>query len=149
MQELYEKISAMNSDYFALRGEIVSAERQLAKLTERLSMWEQYSENKAVHKRLAAIKPGGQGKFRAAHSAGLALYDASARYLDDLKSGGEAITPKKWRSEAARLTVQKNALYQQMWAMRADIQAVEKIHKTADQLVNVEKFKNKGPEHEH
>ena len=44
MQELYEKISAMNSDYYTLRGEIVSVERQIAKLNEHLPMWEQYSE---------------------------------------------------------------------------------------------------------
>jgi cell division protein FtsB len=56
MSELYEKISAMNSDYYTLRGEIVSAERQIAKLNERLSMLEQFSENKAIHKRLSNIK---------------------------------------------------------------------------------------------
>ena len=146
MQELYEKISAMNSDYYALRGEIVSAERQIAKLSEHLSMWEQYSKNKAVYKRLAAMKPKTQEKFQTAHSAELALYDAAVRYLDDLKSGGEAITPKAWRSETERLTVQKNALYQQMRAMRADIQAVEKIRKAANTLAKTEKFKEKEQE---
>lgn len=140
------KISAMNSDYYALRGEIVSAERQLAKLNERLSMWEQYYENKAIHKRLAAMKPKTQEKFQVAHSAELALYDAAVRYLDDLKSGGEAITPKTWHSESERLTIQKNALYQQMRAMRADIQAVEKIRKTADTLAKTEKSKDKEQE---
>ena len=55
MQELYEKISAMNSDYYALRGEIVSTERQLADLNEWLSMWEQYSKSKFIHKRLSNI----------------------------------------------------------------------------------------------
>ena len=77
------------------------------------------------------------------------MYDTAVRYLDDLKSGGEAITPKIWRSESERLTIQKNALYQQMRAMREDIKSVEKIRKIADQLAKTEKTKNKKPEHEH
>lgn len=74
--------------------------------------------------------------------------DAAARYLDDLKSGGEFITPKKWRAEAERLTTHKDALYQKMRAIREDIKAVEKIRKSADQLATVEKSKNKEPDHE-
>lgn len=146
MSELYEKVSAMNSDYYALRGEIVSAERQIAKLNERLSMWEQYSKNKAVHQRLAAMKAKAAAKFQAAHSAELALYDAAVRYLDDLKKSGEAITPKKWRSECAQFTTHKNVLYEKMRAMREDVKAVEQLRKTADQLAKTEKTKDK--EHE-
>lgn len=143
MQELYEKISAMNSNYYALRGEIVSTERRIAKLNEQLSMWEQYSANKAVHKRLAAMNPKTQEKFQAAHSAELALYATAAHYLDDLKLSGEAITPKKWRSKAEYLTAHKDELYQKMKAMREDIKAVEKIRRTADTLAKSKKSKEK------
>ena len=38
MQELYEKVAAMNKDYYDLRGKIVSTERRLAVLDERLEM---------------------------------------------------------------------------------------------------------------
>lgn len=74
MPELYEKISAMNSDYYALQGEIVTAERQITKLNERLSMWDRYSGNKAIHQRLATMKPKAIANFQDAHSAELALY---------------------------------------------------------------------------
>lgn len=143
MQELYEKISTMNSDYYALRGEIVSAERQLAKLNGHLSMWEQYSENKAVHKRLSNIKPGIRDTFTERHRAELILFDASAKYFDDLKASGETITPQKWRAEVERLTSHKSELYQRMGTMRDDIKAVEKIRKTADTLAKTEKSINK------
>lgn len=57
----------------------------------------------------------------------LALYGTAVRYLDALKVSGEKITPKHWQAEVECLTVQNNTLYQQMKAMRADIQSVEKI----------------------
>ena len=42
MQELHEKVTAMNKDYYDLRGQIVKAERRLAVLDERLEMCAQY-----------------------------------------------------------------------------------------------------------
>ena len=117
MQELYEKISVMNSHYYALRGEIVSAERRIAKLKERLSMWEQYSENEAVQKRLFNIKPDMQQTFTEEHRAELILFNAAAKYFDDLKESGEAITPQKWRTEIEHLTAHKDEQYQRMKAM--------------------------------
>ncbi|MGI5900614.1 MAG: hypothetical protein ACOX8S_11970 [Christensenellales bacterium] len=90
----------MNGDYYALRGEIVGAERRVSILNERLSMWAQYSKNKRVHQQLVPMKPKARGKYQAAHSAELALYDAAARYLDVLKVSGEAVTPKQWRQGA-------------------------------------------------
>lgn len=143
MPDLYEKISAMNSDYYALRGEIVSAERQLAMLNERLSMWGQYSDYKSIHKRLSDVKPGTRDTFTEKHRTDLILFDAAVRYLDDLKASGEKITPKLWQTETARLTAQKDSLYLRMKAMREDIKAVERIRKTADTLAKTENSKNK------
>ena len=42
MEQLHEKVAAMNKDYYDLRGKIVKAERHLAVLDERLEMWAQY-----------------------------------------------------------------------------------------------------------
>ena len=146
MLELYEKISAMNNDYYALWGEIVSTERQIAKLNERLTMWEQYSKTKAAHKHLSNMKPGIRESFTEKRCAELILFDAAAKYFDDLKAYGEIIAPQKWRAEVEHLTAHKDEQYQRMKAMREDIKAVEKIRKAADMLAKTEKFKDK--EHE-
>ena len=111
-------------------------------------MWKQYSDNKAFHQRLAALKPRTQEKFRNAHSVELALYDASVWYLDELKASGEKITPKHWQTETERLTTQNSSRYQQMKAMRADIQTVEKIRQTADELARSEKSRDWGRDYE-
>ena len=134
MEQLYEKVSAMNSSYYDLRGKIVKAERRLSVLNERLEMWTQYQKYKPVRQKLDKIAPAKREQFEQRHSADLALFDAAVRYLDTLKASGEAITPKAWRAEAQKLTSEKDADYLTMRAMREDIKAVETLKKTADRL---------------
>lgn len=148
MQELHAKVTAMQTEYYGLRGEIAANARQIDGLKKRLSMWKQYTDNKPVHQQLASLKPRAQEKFQDMHSVELALYDASVRYLDELKASGEKITPKHWQAEAERLIAHNDTLYQQMKAMRTDIQAVEKIRKTADELARSEKPKDQGRNYE-
>lgn len=148
MQELYAKVTAMQTEYYGLRGEIAATARQIGGLNKRLSMWKQYSHNKPVHQRLTALKPRAREKFQDAHSVELVLYDAAVRYLDELKASGEKITPKCWQAEMERLSAHNDTLYQQMRFMRADIQAVEKIRKTADELARAEKSRDRGQEYD-
>ena len=118
---LHEKISDMNREYYALRGEIASTERELAQFNERLSMWKQYSQNKDVYQRLAALKLGERDSFSEKHRVELILFDSAASYFDELKSSGEVISPKQWRTEMERLTAHKDSLFQQVKDMRGDI----------------------------
>ncbi|QAT50241.1 conjugal transfer protein TraA [Caproiciproducens sp. NJN-50] len=148
MQELHAKVTAMQTEYYGVRGEIAATARQTDGLNKRLSMWKQYTDNKPVRQRLVSLKPQAREKFQDAHSVELALYDAAIRYLDDLKVSGEKLMPKHWQTEVERLTAQSNALYQQMKAMRTDIQAIEKIRKTADELARPEKSRDRGCNHE-
>ena len=148
MPELYAKVTAMQTQYYNLRGEIAAIGRQTDDLKKRLSMWKQYSENRVFHQRLAALKPRVREKFQDAHQTELLLYDAAVRYLNDLKASGEKITPKEWRAEAERLTSRERAMYQKMKAMREDIKAVEKIRKTADELTRSEKHRDREQEPE-
>ncbi len=134
MQELFDKVAAMNSDYYDLRGKIVSKERRISVLTERLEMWEQYQKYKPVRQKLDKVATAKREQFEQRHSADLALFDAAVRYLDTLKSSGEAITPKAWRAEATKLTAEKDADYLKMRDMREDIKAVETLKKTAERL---------------
>ena len=97
MPELYEKVSAINSGYYDLRGKIVKAERRLTGLNERLEMWAQYQKYKPVRQELDKVAPAKREQFEQRHSADLALFDAAVRYLDTLKASGESITPKAWR----------------------------------------------------
>ena len=148
MPKLHAKVTAMQMEYYNLRGEIAAIARQIDGLQKRLSMWKQYADSKPVHQRLAALKPRAREKFQDAHSVELALYDAAVRYLNELKASGEKITPKHWQAEMERLTAQNNILYQQMKAMCTDIQAVEKIRKTADAFARSEKSRDRTQKQE-
>lgn len=148
MQELHAKVTAIQTEYYTLRGEIAATARRSDDLEERLSMWKQYADNKPVHQRLASLKPRAREKFQDAHSVELALYDAAVRYLNELKASGEKITPKHWQAEMERFATQNGSRYQQMKAMRKDIQAVEKIRKTAEELPRSEKSRERGQDYE-
>ena len=134
MAQLYEKVDAMNSDYYELRGKIVSAERRISALSERLEMWAQYQRTKPVRQALGKVKPGKREQYQQKHGSDLASFDAAVHFLDDLKESGEEIRPKEWQAEIDRLTAQKDLDYQQMRAMREDIKSVERLKKTAEQL---------------
>ena len=134
MEQLYEKVANMNGDYYALCGKISKAERRIAVLDKRLEMCAQYDRTKPVRQKLDKLKPGKREKYQQEHRGELAAFDTAAHFLKDLKASGEAITPKAWRAEAAKLTAQKDADYQKMRAMREDIKAVESLRKAADRL---------------
>ena len=146
MQELYEKVSAMNSDYYDLRGKIVSAERRLAVLDKRLEMWAQYEKCKPIRQKLDKVKPGKREKYQQEHRAELAAFDTAAQFLKELKASGEAITPKAWNAEAAKLAAQKDMDYTQMRAMRDEIKAVESLRKAADRLAREGQHQQKEQE---
>jgi MobA/MobL family. len=148
MPELHGKISDMNRDYYALRGEIASTERELDKLSERLAMWRQYEENKDVYQQLTTLKPGARDSFSEKHRVELILFDSAASYFDELKAAGEAISPQKWRAETERLTSHKDSLFQQVKAMRKDIALLEKFRKTAEGVAGGRKSKVKEPDYE-
>lgn len=143
MQELYETVSKMNDDYYALRGEIVSRERRIADLNKRLEMLTRYRENKAVRQKLDALKLSKRAEYAERHRAELTLFDAAKRYLDELTATGEKVTPKAWRAEVQKLAALKDAEYIQMRQMRDKIKAVENIRKTAEQLAKNEPDKSK------
>ena len=134
IQGLFDKIAAMNGDYYALRGEIVSKERRISALNERLEMWRQYQKYKPVRQKLDKIAPGKREQFDQRHRADLALFDAAHHYLDTLKASGEAITPKAWRTEVQTLTAERAADYLKMRAMREDVKAAEMLRKNAERL---------------
>lgn len=146
MQELFEKVSGMNKAYYDLRGEIVSGERQIKKLEERIAMYEQYEKYKGICRQLKKVKPEKREQFREQHYTEVALYEAAARYLDELKAAGEPIKPKSWRREVDTLTAKKNLQYQEMRAMREELKAVERLKKTAEQLARGEQTRKQEPE---
>ena len=147
MQQLHEKIVDMNAHYYDLRGKIASAERRIAVLTERGEMWAQYNRYKAIRKQLDKVKPAKRELFEQRHSQELAVYEAAARYLKELKDSGEALTPKTWGREIAQLTAEKEANTLRMKAMRDELKAAEQLRKAANLLARQEQH-HKKEEHE-
>ena len=148
MPELHDRITDMNREYYTLRGEISSTECELARLNERLSMWEQYLQNKDVYQQLAILKPGERDSFSEKHRVELILFDFALSYLDELKASGEAIEPKQWRAEKERLASHKDLLFQRVKDMLGDIALLEKFRKSAEGIPSGRKSMTKEHEYE-
>ena len=127
-----EILTQLISDLHAVRSGILLWSENIVEINKQ--MFPQYEKYKSIHRQYAKMKPAKQKQFEQRCHAELTLYDAAVRYLENLKAGGEAITPKKWRNEADVLTAQKKLQYQELRAMREEIKAVEKLRKTAEQL---------------
>lgn len=148
MQQLHEKISAMNSQYYNLRGKIVSIERQIASIQKQIEMWTQYSKYRPIRKQLDRINPEKQELFKDRHSRELILYAAADRFLQERKDGGEVITPKVWKDELIKLTTEKDKKYTEMRAMREKLKSVEQLKKAAEGLAKEEQSKLQNRESE-
>ena len=110
-------------------------------------MWAQYNRYKPIRKQLDKVKPAKRELFEQRHSRELALYEAAARYLKELKDGGEALTPKAWEREIAQLTAEKEANTLRMKAMRDELKAAEQLRKAANLLARQDQH-HKKEEHE-
>lgn len=106
-----------------------------------------YNRYKAIRKQLDKVKPAKQKLFEQRHSRELALYEAAARYLKELKDGGEVLTPKAWEQEIAQLTVEKEANPLRMKAIRDELKAAEQLRKAANLLARQDQH-HKKEEHE-
>ena len=143
VQQLHDKIAAVNSCYYDLRGQIVSAERRLNVLNKHLEMWSYYEQHKPVRLQCDKLTGKKQERFMQEHCAELTLFDSAYQYLSELKEKGEALTPKNWRAEAKMLSDQRDKLYHKMKSMREEIKTLETLRRTIDQMTRDEKKKGK------
>ncbi|MBP3649399.1 MAG: MobA/MobL family protein [Clostridia bacterium] len=143
VQQLHDKIAAVNSSYYDLRGQIVSAERRLNVLNKHLEMWSCYEQYKPIRLQCDKLTGKKQERFMQEHRAELALFDSAYQYLSELKEKGEALAPKKWRSEASALSTQKERLYHKMQGMCEEIKTLETLRRTVDRMIHEMQFHEK------
>lgn len=134
MQQLHEKVSSLNKAYYDLRGEIVKTERQIASLEERLKMWQQYQDNKAIHAKIENASSRKREQIETSYRAELTLFNTAEQYLQELKLNGESITPKKWQSKVSMLSTKKSKLYYEMYSIRKDIKAIEQLRRNSEEI---------------
>jgi len=134
---LTQKIAALNKDFYALRGEIVSREKQIAALSERLQMWRQYQKYLPVSKQMLEMKPKKREQFQELHQAEFVLFTAAKNYLGELKKAGDKIEPKKWQKDIEKLTNEKDSQYRHMKEMQEKIKEIEQQKKAAEQQTRI------------
>lgn len=141
--QLMKELEKLKSQQEKVRKEIEQLQNRQKILLNRKTDTERRARTR---RQLDKVKPGRKGQFEQRHETELALYEAAARYLEELKSGGETVTPKKWRAESEKLAAQKEIHYQEMRTMREQIKAVENLRKAADQLERSQQDRNRKKE---
>lgn len=134
--DLTAQINNLGEKYYALRSDIVSNEKQIAVLSERLEMWQQYKKYLPLHKQLEQLKPKNQQQFQDEHRAEFILLAAAKKYLSKLRKAGGKIEPKKWQQDIAILTDEKDLQYQQMQKMHEEIREIERQKKLLEQTIS-------------
>ena len=141
--QLMKELEKLKSQQEKVRKEIEQLQNRQKILLNRKTDTERRARTR---RQLDKVKPGKKEAFEQKHGTELVLYEAAARYLEKLKSGGEVLTPKKWRAESEKLTAQKEIHYQEMRSMREQIRAVENLRKAADQLEKSQQNRNRKKE---
>ena len=163
MKDLEKKVNAMNVKLNSAREDLNKTERRIDTLEEHI----QQSENFKEHRRLKRAYDGLYSEYTAAKKAtgffaerkaqkaldavnsfcetnytGLTLYNTAEKYLHDVLQ--KRFDPKKlppitmWREELAAKTADKDALYQEYYALKDETAKVENIRKSVEKIIQGE-----------
>jgi hypothetical protein len=164
MDALEKKVRVMRSNFNSVSEDLKKTERRIVTLKEHIRHSENYKNNrkhKARYDELyslytAALKATGFGAERKAqkaldaatayyetHRSEIAMYDNAERYLRDVLQ--ERFDPKKqppvtrWRNDLAAKTTEKEALYQEYYALKEETAKVEKIKRSVTEILKSER----------
>jgi hypothetical protein len=132
----------MRSQFDAVSGKIKSREKRLKTLAEHIRQAETYLKHKAVYQQFKQQKPGKQDAFYQSHSSEIILYESAERYLKQNMNGNSTLPIKAWKSEAERLTAEKDTLYQEFYRLKEEVREVEIIRRNVERAVQDEQ--NRG-----
>ena len=93
---------------------------------------------KPANKEYKQKKPKKQDAFYESHRCELTLYESAEHYLKGVMNGKTALPIKAWKSEQAKLTAEKKALYQEYYSLKKEVQEVEKIRRDVYDIMREE-----------
>ncbi len=104
MSELSEKHTALESEYYSLKDQIIARQKRMKELSELIDHYEIYKPNKAAYDEWQSISnPKKKEKYYNAHSSQIDAYKALRSFFANTLGDGFKLTPKAWRSELAEL----------------------------------------------
>ena len=129
IEELFDAIKELNSDYYELRGRIRQTERRIDALRERLAKLETYTQYKALRQKINSMNPKKRALYETKYQIELAAFASAESYLRELKNSGEKISMKDWQKELKRLEEEQYAQGCEMKKMQERIKTAENIRK--------------------
>jgi hypothetical protein len=134
MADLQDKVKSMYSKTQEMRDKLKPVERRLKTLNEHIQQAAYYKEFKSIYQSYLKQKPKKQDDFREAHRREITLYEAAKKYLDTHLNGHD-IPTKSWKSEWIKLSVEKDNLYREYYALKEETRQVEVIKKSVENIL--------------
>lgn len=123
-------------------------ERRAKKLDEHIHHAENHFTYRTLYHEYVQQKPRKHAVFYESHRAELTLYEAAARYLQQVMNGRTTIPPKAWKAERSTLAGDNEILHQQYILLKKDVREVEIIRSSVDRVVRHLPVEKRSQEHD-
>ena len=135
LPEMKEKVTAMHDKLYDIREKMKPKERRLATLNGHLLQADNYKQNKAIYKQYDTLPAKKQPAFYAAHTPEIILFESAQRYLKSHLNGYNKIPTAQWKAEHAKLTTERETLYNEFKQHKEEVRKIEIIRNEMAQFV--------------
>lgn len=138
-EALSEKRSKLKGRYDSTRERIKEIEKQLKAITEDIKYIDDYRKNKPVADKLNSVVF--KEKYKREHENELIIFNAAEKYLTKRFKGKTPLI-EELRTEQKKLITEKDRLYGEYYAAKAELTEVDKVVKNVDEILNIGKEKS-------
>ena len=140
---LFEKLSSMNKEFYAIQGNIKNANNQLSLLNNHIVVYADYTKNKGILKKYRSLTGKKQTQFYDKNVFAITDMLRAEETLRGWKENGLKFTPKLWQENKAAIEnyIAKENL--KLSTLREEISSAENIRKRVELMTTEQNVKSK------
>ncbi len=135
LEQFQGAMSEIRKNHWEANKCVKRTEKLLHERRELVDQSEKYLEYRPVYKEYRQMKPRKREKYYDQHVTELTLYQTAERYLKERLGKDKVLNLKGWKAEIATLAAEKERLYEEAHALKAEVREMETIKKCVEQAV--------------
>lgn len=136
MEQLVDKVTKMNEEFYEVSNKIKAADRRLGTLVQHIAQYDNYKTQKAVYDKYKQLDPKKRDAFYEKHSDEIQLYKNAKQYLNEVMNGKTSIPINTWKTDHKRLITERFSLCEDFYRLKDEVRSVEVLRKRAENLMN-------------
>ena len=144
METVEQKIKEMLSHQSEVRDKLKPIDRRLKVLSEHLKQVEIRREYRPIYEKYKTLSPRKQKQFEDEHRPQLTMYKSAGDYLKAHLNGRDKIPVKAWEKERERLLAEKAELGKSVMSLTEQMKQIDRIHKSARELLPQQPRRDRG-----